>query len=88
MYTCPICGYKGLNELPYDEFGEPSYEICPSCGFEYGFDDLSEGISFEEYRKKWILEGSKWFWKKSKPKNWTLTKQLENINLKLEDIIK
>ena len=41
---CPVCGYSHLKEGPCDEFGCSTYEICPCCGFEFGFDDDSEGI--------------------------------------------
>jgi hypothetical protein len=80
---CPVCGYDGLEELPYDHDGNPSYEICDCCGFEFGFDDDSEGLSFEEYRKKWIEEGAKWFNPDMKPKGWDIKRQLLNINVQL-----
>jgi len=38
-YTCPVCGFNELQEPPYGPHQEPSYEICPRCGFESGFDD-------------------------------------------------
>lgn len=55
MYECPVCGFVGLDEKPYetwpppsavpiappyqDWLGRPSYEVCPLCGFEFGNDD-------------------------------------------------
>lgn len=41
-YTCPVCGFDGLKEAPYGPNQEPSYEICPNCGFEFGFDDRND----------------------------------------------
>ena len=38
--TCPVCGYDGLYEPPYNEKGSGSYEICPCCGFQFGYDDF------------------------------------------------
>ena len=79
---CPVCGYDKLDEAPFDEFGFPTYEICSCCGFEFGFDDESEGYSYEEYRKKWIEGGFKFFNKSKKPIDWSeekMRKQLENI---------
>jgi rubredoxin len=35
-WTCPVCGYPALHEPPRSPEGHPSYEICPSCIFEYG----------------------------------------------------
>jgi len=83
MNICPICGYTRLQMSPYDEHGYPSYEICDCCGFEYGFDDDSEGYSFENYREKWINEGFKFSNDKMQPETWnrqTMIKQLENVN--------
>ena len=56
---CPVCGEKSKDKdwRPYDENGNPSYDIC-SCGFEYGFDDGGGpppyNKSWESYRKKWL----------------------------------
>ncbi len=80
MFICPVCGYDKLLEEPFDSEGNPSYEICNCCGFEFGYDDSSEGISIHNYRKKWINEGAPWFNLNLKPKNWNLNEQLNNIN--------
>lgn len=82
MYNCPVCGFNKLSEQPYDD-GNPSYEICNCCGFEFGYDDASEGHSFELYRRKWIQSGAIWFSQKEKPLKWDLKNQLENINVQL-----
>lgn len=37
--TCLVWGFDELYEQPYDKRGEPSDEICPCCGFHFGFDD-------------------------------------------------
>ena len=66
---CPVCGYNGLKEPPYDNHGCASFEVCACCGFEFGFDDLSEGLTFDEYKKNWINNGSKWFNESCKPMN-------------------
>ncbi|SHK35157.1 hypothetical protein SAMN02745163_03655 [Clostridium cavendishii DSM 21758] len=81
MYICPVCGYNELDEKPYDLDGNPSYEICSCCGFEFGFDDDSEGESFESYRTKWLNKNAKWFREKKKKENWNLEEQLKNINI-------
>jgi len=79
---CPICGFDKLLEPPSDNFGNPSHEICPCCNFEYGFDDSSEGYSFDEYRSRWINDGFKFASEEDKPINWDkayMSMQLENI---------
>lgn len=78
-YICPVCGYDQLEFPPYDDEGIPSYGICSSCGFEYGYDDNDCGFTFDSYRDKWIKDGCPWFSKRSKPKNWDLQTQLDNI---------
>ena len=77
-FTCPVCGYKGLDEAPYNENGEGSFEICFCCGYEFGFDDESEEISHEDYRKNWIEQGAQWFDEEEKPEGWDLEAQLKN----------
>lgn len=80
-HTCPVCGFSKLEEPPYDIQGYPTYVICSCCGFEFGFDDSSKGLTFEEYRKDWIDDGFNFFSKESKPQNWskgTMLKQLKN----------
>lgn len=46
---------------PYEDLlGRPSYEVCPSCGFEFGNDDnpgTAAAASFERYRAEWIAQG-------------------------------
>ena len=61
MRTCPVCGYAGLEEPPRSATtGGGSYEICPSCGFEFGVTDDDQGYSYEAWREKWITDGMKW----------------------------
>lgn len=82
LNICPVCGYDKLLEPPYDDAGHPSHEICPCCNFEYGFDDASEGFTFDAYRMEWICDGFKFNSEKDKPDNWNkdaLSRQLENI---------
>ena len=61
MHTCPVCGYVGLEEPPRSATtGGGSYEICPSCGFEFGVTDDDQGYSYEAWREMWIASGMKW----------------------------
>jgi hypothetical protein len=60
-YRCPVCGYDGLTVPAYSPgTGLGSYEICPSCGYEYGVTDADLGISHEQWRHTWIAEGTPW----------------------------
>ncbi|WP_132313659.1 hypothetical protein [Paenibacillus sp. BK033] len=78
-HICPICGYEELTQAPYDTDGNESFEICDCCGFEFGFDDVHDGHTFETYRNKWISAGATWFYKQSEPEIWDLNQQLKNI---------
>lgn len=79
-FICPVCGFDGLKEPPYNKDNQPSYEVCPCCGFEFGFDssDTTED-SYKAYRQEWITNGAKWFVPVKKSKDWDLNKQLENL---------
>ena len=80
---CPVCGYVDLDFSPYDNHGSPSFEICPCCGVEFGYDDFS--ISHESLREKWVCNGFKWFSKHNKPpQGWNPIKQLEEASLKVK----
>lgn len=61
FYLCPVCGYKGLEDPPYDKLGNSSFEICSCCGFQFGVDDdhvCSKEAMYKQYREKWLKNGS------------------------------
>jgi hypothetical protein len=60
FFMCPVCGYPDLMELPRRLDGGGSDEICPSCGFQFGFDDDDRGFSFDMWRQDWIERGMPW----------------------------
>ncbi|WP_255292082.1 hypothetical protein [Bacillus cereus] len=78
-FKCLVCGFDELLEPPYDEDEDPSYEICPCCGFQFGYDDLDQGYTFVKYREKWLDSGAKWFSSARKPNKWFLEKKFKNI---------
>jgi len=49
--------------------------------FEFGFDDLSVGETYESYRAKWIAEGMPWRYGDGKPPRWEPKLQLRNLEL-------
>jgi len=59
-HFCPVCGFPDLHEPPVGQDGSGSYEICPSCGFEFGVSDDDLGFTFEEWRRRWIALGMPW----------------------------
>jgi hypothetical protein len=81
-HTCPVCGWPELEELPRDEQNCASYEICPCCGFEFGFDDDAHGLTYEQARARWIGGGMKW-WSTARPSpiGWNPMSQLARAGL-------
>ena len=73
---CPVCGFKGLTEPPYDKHGSPSHEICPCCGFEFGFEGKEDMARF---REDWAKKGAPWFTPSLKPAGWDLQRQLAGL---------
>jgi predicted RNA-binding Zn-ribbon protein involved in translation (DUF1610 family) len=72
VHECPVCGAVELLVRPYatwpppdrlllvspyeEQLGQPSYEVCPNCGFEFGNDDnpgTAAPRTFEAYRSEW-----------------------------------
>ncbi len=59
-HTCPVCGYPSLAEPPRGKSGGGSYEICPSCGFQFGVSDEDAGQSYAQWRSAWRKAGMQW----------------------------
>lgn len=91
QYFCLVCGYPGLEEQPFDgKKFHSTHEICPSCGFHYGYDDLNGSGEYPDdfkekeiikaYRNKWLNTGSKW-WSSDKlsPSNWDAIEQIKKV---------
>ena len=75
-YTCPVCGYPGLDEPAYSG-AVASHEICPSCGFE--FSGPLDQRRHEDWRAEWVRGGMKWWAAgagRPAPTDWNPTKQL------------
>ena len=66
-HLCPVCGFPGLTETPRSRSGGGSYEICPSCGFEFGVSDDDLGHTYESWRAAWLAKGMKWSSRGQKP---------------------
>lgn len=84
-YICPVCGYVGFDEPPFDADGISTFDICPCCGLEFGnrdgvrsLDELPERHA--ELTAEWAANGMQWRhgWG-GPPTNWDPIKQLENL---------
>jgi hypothetical protein len=79
-YTCPVCGFLELTEIPRTERGGGSYEICPSCGFQFGVTDDDLGFGYDQWRERWIQQGMPWDKGRTQtPPKWNPKEQLRNI---------
>ena len=77
---CPVCGYLYLNEPPVDNQGCASFEICPCCGTEFGYNDAN--VSHDALRMRWLQSGALWFSKATLPPDgWSAENQLRNAGL-------
>jgi hypothetical protein len=78
-YLCPVCGYPDLHEAPRSASGGASYEICPSCGFEFGVSDDDLGFTYEAWRDEWIRDGLVWQGTAPRPAAWSPMEQLKKV---------
>ena len=79
-YICPVCGYPELREEPHGVKSGASDEICPSCGFQFGFSDDSQGFTYEQWRKKWVENGMIWQSKgRQQPFAWDPVEQIRKL---------
>jgi hypothetical protein len=63
------------------EDGQPTYAICPCCGFESGYDGVEE-VHFQQYRRRWIASGMPWFSSIDRPpEGWDPIEQLKRAGL-------
>jgi hypothetical protein len=82
VFGCPVCGYHGLTEPPHDAHGCASFQICPSCGTEFGYDDAAK--SHAALRKAWLDGGARWTSRViAMPPNWDGYSQLAASGLGL-----
>lgn len=68
IFRCRICNFNCYPFMPWGQDGlTPSYEICPNCGAEFGYEDANE-IGISAYRRRHLVEPSnndqKDFWSK------------------------
>ena len=78
--------WKAHGVPPYEaKYGDPSYDVCSCCGFEFGNDDnpgTGNAVSFHEHLRQWIGDGCKWFREQEKPRDWDLEGQLTLAQIK------
>lgn len=82
---CPVCGYR-LNEPSWLDDRSASFEICPSCGIQFGYDDVAGGDMekrsevYRSWRAEWVQRGMPWeSIGMATPDSWNPQEQLKNI---------
>ena len=85
-HECPVCGYDGLEEPPRSTSEGGSYEICPSCGFQFGVSDDDLGFSYDAWREDWVSRGMPWDSAgiEPPPAGWNPREQLERLRRRME----
>jgi hypothetical protein len=81
-YQCPACGWHELTEPPRTADSGGSYEICASCGFEFGVTDDDQGFTYESWRARWVAVGMPWRSDgiEAPPTNWDPAAQLQTLS--------
>jgi hypothetical protein len=79
---CFVCGLNVADvgeERPWGEDGDnPSYDYCPCCGVEFGYQDSSlEGA--RAYRARWLEGGQRWYRPELQPAAWDAGAQLDQV---------
>lgn len=78
-FTCPVCGFPDLDEPAHDSTGAASFDICPCCFIQFGYEDA--GTSHAELRADWIAAGKPWRGASPKPPGWDADEQLRRAGL-------
>ena len=66
-YSCPVCGSPGFLEPPWDANGCASFDICDSCGIQFGYNDARRDVQdriWARWRELWLANGKKPLWPK------------------------
>jgi hypothetical protein len=88
----PYLAYEGLARHrrrvfpPYAlHFGDPSFDQCPSCGYEFGVTDHpnadGDAMTFAEWRQQWRMQGCPWSGDGKAPKGWDALRQLTEAGI-------
>lgn len=79
-HVCPVCGYVHLKEMPRQRKDSASFEICPSCGFQFGVSDDDRGHTYESWRQDWIARGMPWSSRQKPPADWNAAAQILRLD--------
>ncbi len=84
-FACPVCGFPYLKDPALPPDGNPSFEICPSCGYQFGVTDEQEGIGYATWREQWVAGRMQWQGRDSPPRSWDPAEQLAALRGEPQD---
>jgi hypothetical protein len=80
---CPICGFPDFGAL--DEAGCNTFEICPACGCESGYEYQDEVTDehFVSIRRHWLYEKKGRWWSEldASPPGWNAEEQMKKAGI-------
>ena|SRR5690242_7815117 len=69
----------------YQRYGKASYDVCPCCAYEFGYDDEpmhpENARSFAKYLADWTAGGCHWLGHRVAPEGWSLEEQLRAASI-------
>lgn len=80
---CPVCGLA--LDGPAWADGSASFEICPCCGTQFGYDDCCGGEAaarpawYWQARQSWVAGGMRWWSTRTPPAGWDAVSQLARL---------
>lgn len=78
LYRCRVCGrFDDESPLWGDDGASPTFEYCPCCGVEAGYQDITpEGA--RRFRERWLSAGGAWA-DGAAPQEWDRDAQLARV---------
>jgi hypothetical protein len=79
---CLVCGYPSFQS--FDEYGLSTFEICPSCGLQSGYDysESSQETDLLRLRRSWLTDRNAiWSSSMPPPDGWDAYKQISKAGL-------
>jgi len=84
-HGCPVCGFPDFEAL--DEAGCTTFEICPSCGCESGYEYQEEANDkhMARIRLNWLVKekGRWWCSRQDPPPGWTAQGQMKAAGISI-----
>src|SRR5690242_9627568 len=84
-HDCPVCGYDRLPRPAYHESGAASFQICPCCGVQFGYEDTR--FPHAALRRIWLEGGGTWYSDATQPPDdWNAMQQLRRAGLAADPV--